>query len=70
MEESLAYAAKSSTFAVGAESETHGSVSKDIDLSGFGYQNEHSGPWKFSLQKITPFYNRLMDELGIDRIQE
>ena len=71
MEESLAYASKSSTFAIGAEGSASGSIAKNIDLStSFEYENTHSGPWEFPIQKIMPFYDRLMDELDIQRIQE
>jgi hypothetical protein len=41
-EESLGYAAKSSTLAVGAEKETGGSVASKVSLGGTGYEDEHS----------------------------
>lgn len=67
MEESLGYAAKSSTLAVGAEGRTGGSLGGAVDLGGAGYENEHSSFWKFNLQKMRVRYDTLMDELGVQR---
>jgi pimeloyl-ACP methyl ester carboxylesterase len=69
MEESLAYAARSSTKAVGAEGNAQGSISVSINEASYGYQDEHSGFWKFTLQRMKPAYDRLMDELGVGRNQ-
>ena len=66
MEESLAYAAKSSTLAVGAEAATQGSVSGAVDLSDFGYQSEHSAFWSFTLPMMSPAYDALLDELRLE----
>jgi hypothetical protein len=67
LEESLAYAAKSSTRAVGAEGNTHGSISLSVNQSGYGYEDEHSAFWAFDLQTMRSPYERLMDELGVER---
>lgn len=67
LEESLAYAAKSSTLAVGAEGNTSGSIDVPVNLANFGYEDEHSAPWVFTVQKMKGFFDRLMDELGIGR---
>lgn len=67
MEESLAYAARSSTKAVGAEGNTQGSISVSINEADYGYQDEHSGFWQFNLQKMKLAYDRLMDEMGMQR---
>jgi hypothetical protein len=67
LEESLAYAARSSTRTVGAEGRTAGSITSSVDLSGFGYENEHSGFWAFTLQKVKPAYDALMDKLRVQR---
>jgi hypothetical protein len=69
MEESLAYAARSSTKAVGAEGNAQGSISVSINEASYGYQDEHSGFWKFTLQRMKPAYDRLMDEIGVGRNQ-
>jgi hypothetical protein len=69
MEESLGYAASSSTLAAGAEGNTAGSVDVPINLATFGYESEHSAPWAFTFQTIRPFYDRLMDELNVGRSQ-
>lgn len=72
VEESLGYAARSSTKAVGAEGNTRGPISESnsIDLSTFGYEHEHSGFWKFSLQAMKPAYDTLMDKLRVQRNEE
>lgn len=70
MEESLGYAAKSSTYSVGAEGATGGSVAGSVNLGGPGYEDEHSSFWKFNLQKMKTRYNTLMDELGVQRNDE
>jgi hypothetical protein len=69
MEESLAYAARSSTKVVGAEGNARGPISKEnsIDLARFGYADEHSGFWAFSLQKMATAYDLLMDKLRVER---
>ncbi len=67
MEESLGYAAKSSTLAVGAEGSTGGSVAGGVNLGGAGYEDEHSSFWQFNLQKMRTRYDTLMDELGVQR---
>ncbi len=67
MEESLAYAAKSSTLAVGAEGATQGSISHPVDLSEFGYESEHSAFWSFTLPTMSSAYDTLLDELRLER---
>jgi hypothetical protein len=66
MEESLAYAAKSSTNAVGADGNTGGSVPVSVNLASFGYEHEHSAFWSFSLQKMATAYDSLMDNLQVE----
>lgn len=69
MEEALAYAARSSTKAVGAEGNTRGSITQanSVDLSTYDYEDEHSGFWQFKLQKMKPAYDTLMDKLRVQR---
>jgi hypothetical protein len=69
MEESLAYACKASTKAVGAEGNARGSIASSVDLSGFGYVGEHSAFWSLTLQKMSPAYDTLLDKLQVDHNQ-
>ena len=65
LDESLAYAARSSTRVVGAEGAASGSIQNRIDMTDYDFGNIHSAQWEFGIHATTSFYNRLLDEFDI-----
>jgi hypothetical protein len=54
--------------AVGAESRTSGSVDTSVNLdASFNFDQEHSAEFNGRIQKLTEFYNTLLDKFGIPR---
>jgi len=72
--EAMAYAVKSPTLAVGADSElvdengaVYGSISREVDMRGPGYDfgSVHSAEFLFPPQKTKVFYDRVLEEFGL-----
>lgn len=65
--EAMGYVSTSKTLAVGAESSTQGSVSRNVDLETYGYSDpgEHSGPWNHTIQNMSDFYEDLLVDFDI-----
>jgi len=73
----MSYACRTWGKAAGAESQTQGAIAErnKVNLgdskfqlpgeqySGFG--DEHSGQFKANIQRLKPFYDELMDRLGL-----
>jgi len=56
----MAFVASSITLPAGRES-TGGSVDGNYDLdSNYHFGNEHSAQWKWTIQELKPFFNRVM----------
>jgi len=63
--ESMAFVASSRTLPAGHES-TGGSVVGNFDLdSNYDFGIEHSAQWKWTIQNLKPFFNRMLKEYGI-----
>ncbi|GEM_PF-2374597 len=62
------YACRTWAKAAGAESRTSGKVSGSVDLSSsdYGFGTQHSAEFNWNIQGLEPFYNKLLDSLGID----
>jgi hypothetical protein len=63
--ESMSFVSRSRTITVGRES-TSGSVSGNHNLdSTYNFGGEHSAQWTWAIQKLKPFYDRMLEEYDI-----
>jgi hypothetical protein len=68
--EAQPYACRTWAKAVGAEERTAGAVDGKVNLDAdFNFDQEHSAEFNFNIQKLTDFYNTLLDRLRIPRNQ-
>ena len=56
----MSYVVQSQTWTVGTDGRTRGSVDSDVDLSGYGFDTQHSAQWERTLQQTLEFYDELL----------
>jgi hypothetical protein len=66
--EAMGYVTKSRTRAAGARQDTGGSVVSFVNMGvgGFGFGDEHSAEWVYSIQATYPFWKEILTKFDIE----
>jgi hypothetical protein len=63
--EAMSYVIQSQTWAAGSDGRTRGSINSDVDLSQYGFGDEHSAEWNRTPQQTADFYEELLIQFQI-----
>jgi hypothetical protein len=63
--EAMGYVTKSRSHAAGAVGNTNGSISLKIGMDSFGFEDEHSAEWNWSLASSYRFWRQLFESFRI-----
>jgi hypothetical protein len=63
--EAMGHVTKSRSHAAGALGHTNGSISSKVGMDSFGFEDEHSAEWNWSLSASYRFWRQLFDSFDI-----